>query len=115
MKKENILNFLEDWAYKVNSETSCINRELKIAQSESCPTKRKASLYKRLHEIEGIIEAIDDFRTYVNHYPNEKDYVETLDKAKKYAHEAMSKLETKNINEEVKQAIINAYIKGFKE
>ena len=34
---------------------------------------------------------------------------------KKYAHEAMSKLETKNINEDVKQAIIDAYIKGIQE
>ena len=115
MKKENIQNFLTDYAYKVNDETSCINRELKIAQSESCPSKRRASLYKRLHETEGILEAIDNFRTYVKLYPNSLDYDETLDKAEKYAHEAMSKLGAKNINEEVKQAIINAYIKGIEE
>lgn len=34
---------------------------------------------------------------------------------RKYAHEVMSKLGAKNINEEVKQAIINAYIKGIQE
>lgn len=115
MKKENILNFLTDYAYKVNDEISCINRELKIAQSESCPSKRRASLYKRLHEIEGMIEAVDNFRTYVKRYPNGIDYDETFDKAEKYAHESMYKLGAKNINEEVKKAIIDAYIKGIQE
>lgn len=116
MKKENIQNFLTDYAYKVNDEISCINRELKIAQSESYPTKSKASLYKRLHETEGIIEAIDNFRTYVNRYPDVVwDYNETLNNAKNYAHDAMSKLGAKNINEEVKQAIIDVYIKGIQE
>lgn len=111
MKKENILNFLVDYAYEVNAEICDIRRELEITQSGSY----KASLCKRLHETEGIIETIDNFRTYVKHYPNEKDYDETLDKAEKYAHDAMSKLGAKNINEEVKQAIINAYIKGIEE
>lgn len=46
-------------------------------------SKDKGLLYKRLHEIKGIIEAVDNFRTYVKRYPNEKDYDETLDKAKK--------------------------------
>lgn len=114
MKKENILNFLTDYAYNINAESDDVKQDLKNS-TMNLSSKDKGLLYKRLHEIKRIIEAVDNFRTYVKRYPNEKDYDETLDKAKKYAHEAMSKLETKNINEEVKQAIINAYIKGFKE
>lgn len=114
MKKENILNFLTDYAYNINAESDDVKQDL-----ENClmdlSSKDKGLLYKRLHETDGILEAVDNFRTYVKRYPNEKDYDETLDKAKKYAHEAMSKLETKNINEEVKQAIIDAYIKGIQE
>lgn len=114
MKKENILNFLVDYAYNINDERCEVKQDLKNS-TMNLSSKDKGLLYKRLHEIKGIIEAVDNFRTYVKRYPNEKVYDETLDKAKKYAHEAMSKLETKNINEDVKQAIINAYIKGIEE
>lgn len=114
MKKENILNFLTDYAYNINAESDDVKQDLKNS-TMNLSSKDKGLLYKRLHEIKGIIEAVDNFRTYVKRYPNEKDYVETLDKAEKYAHDAMSKLGAKNINEEVKKAIINVYIKGIKE
>lgn len=116
MKKENILNFLVDYAYEVNTEICDIKQKLKNSLSEELSYEEKRPLYKRMHEIEGIIEAIDKFITYVKRYPNdERDFDETLNKAKNCAHEAMSKLGAKNINEEVKQAIINAYIKGIEE
>lgn len=116
MKKENILNFLVDYVYEVNAEICGIRQKLKNSLSEELSYEEKRPLYKRLHETEGIVEAIDKFRTYVKRYPNDdRDYDETLDNAKKYAHDAMSKLGAKNINEEVKQAIINAYIKGNEE
>lgn len=114
MKKENILNFLTDYAYNINAESDDVKQDLKNS-TMNLSSKDKGLLYKRLHEIKGIIEAVDNFRTYVKRYPNEKDYVETLDKAEKYAHESMYKLGAKNINEEVKQAIIDAYIKGIQE
>ena len=114
MKKENILNFLTDYAYNINAESDDVKQDLKNS-TMNLFSKDKGLLYKRLHEIKGIIEAVDNFRTYVKRYHNQKDYDDTLDKAKKYAHEAMSKLETKTINEEVKQAIIDAYIKGIQE
>lgn len=115
MKKENILNFLTDYAYDVNAESRDLKQELKNS-TMGLSSKDRSLLCKRLHETEGIIEAIDNFRNYVKRHPNDdRDYDETLDKAKKYAHEVMSKLGAKNINEEVKQAIINAYIKGIEE
>ena len=114
MKKENILNFLVDYAYEVNAEYHDVKQDLKES-TMGLSSKDRSLLCKRLYEIEGIIEAIDKFRTYVKRYPNGNDYDETLDNAKNYAYDAMSKLGAKNINKEVKQSIINAYIKGIEE
>ena len=76
MKKENILNFLTDYAYNINAESDDVKQDLKNS-TMNLSSKDKGLLYKRLHEIKGIIEAVDNFRTYVKRYPNEKDYDET--------------------------------------
>ena len=114
MKKENILNFLVDYAYNINDERCEVKQDL-----ENClmdlSSKDKGLLYKRLHETDGILEAVDNLITYIKYYPNDDDFKKISDKAENYAYEVMSKLRAKNINEDVKQAIINAYIKGFKE
>lgn len=112
MKKENIQNFSIDYAYEVNSEICDIRKKLK----NSLSSKEKGLLYKRLHEIGGVLEAIDNFRAYVRRYPNgDGDFEKILNEAKNYAHNIMSRLSAVNINDEVEQAIINAYIKGLKE